>query len=485
MKKPFAILILVSAVLWACAHKAPPGEDTRKTVAETIPLTAANLKGHKILYKEGWYVVSSTDKALKYAKEKSITSSSGNLKRLAADVVKRSKDLKSDVTSDWADSYKQAETLLKRGTNQTGRIFTGTGELAADELIYAKDTFIDACKTFVRGNLSLKKRTENDFHAFRQIPGNYFGNLKSDFSNMNELSTGVTKSVSDAIGLSWEKSFNKAAEDFRAEYEQSGKRSNSLAALGDILSGYLKAFYGGFAKPAAKSVVEYSAKGTSNLVFLPGAMVVTASGRTIEATGLTLVCAAKTGYHVVTPTVEAGVMSGMALLSAAAAPVTLVGGAGVGVVNQVAFTSVAPVYGTGKAVTDTAVDSGKYVALVGYDIHNRNTHVVINHLSSALVLGYNALTAIPVHGVLFAADTAVFVAWDGPRLVVAAARGKIKSSKGNEEFSVGDLPAGTVVDLNKLRQQGGVSVDIITDDPEVINRVFEKMPDDMRETDEK
>src|SRR4051812_12975366 len=47
----------------------------KKTPAEVIPVTAANLRGHESLYHEGWFIVSSTDKALRYAKEHAITSS--------------------------------------------------------------------------------------------------------------------------------------------------------------------------------------------------------------------------------------------------------------------------------------------------------------------------------------------------------------------------------------------------------------------------
>ena len=290
--------------------------------------------------------------------------------------------------------------------------------------------------------------------------------------------------VSERIGLSWEDAFKRAAADFRDEYEQSGTRKNSLAALGDILLGYLKAFYGGLARPAAKSLVEYGAKGGAYGIFLPGAVVTVISGRTIEATGLTVVYASKMGYHVITPTVEAGFMTGLAVLSLAATPVTGVGGAGLAVVNQVAFTSVAPAYGVGRGVAETAIDSGKYVALVAYDVAERNSRVMINYLSTGVVLGYNALTAIPVHLILGAADAAVFLAWDGPRLVVAVASGQVTDEKGEGSFSLGQLPTGSVVDLEKLRKQEGITVDIVTDDPDVIDRIFEKMPEDMGENHE-
>jgi len=102
------------------------------------------------------------------------------------------------------------------------------------------------------------------------------------------------------------------------------------------------------------------------------------------------------------------------------------------------------------------------------------------------VLGYNALTAIPTHVVLGVEDTAVFLAWDGPRLVIATAKGRIKAkdSKTGESHSVGDLPVGTVVDLKKLEQQEGVKVEVLSTDSAVIKDVLEKIPSDVREPNE-
>jgi hypothetical protein len=111
------------------------------------------------------------------------------------------------------------------------------------------------------------------------------------------------------------------------------------------------------------------------------------------------------------------------------------------------------------------------------------TKVVINQAASGIVLGYNALTAIPTHTLLGVADTAVFLAWDGPRLVIAAASGRIRIGKdsGTEEsYSIGDLPVGTVVDLKKFESTDGVKVEILSTDNAVIKEVLEKIPEDAR-----
>jgi hypothetical protein len=131
--------------------------------------------------------------------------------------------------------------------------------------------------------------------------------------------------------------------------------------------------------------------------------------------------------------------------------------------------------------TTTAIDTATYVGLVTYDATKGVTKVVINQASSGVVLGYNALTAIPTHLILGAEDAVVFLAWDGPRLVIAAASGKLKTGGDvKDQPSLGDLPVGTAVDLKKLEQSQGIKTQVISTDPTVIRNVLEKLPDDLR-----
>jgi hypothetical protein len=476
------VISLVFFVFYGCTKQPPAKTANEPSITgygDIIPLTEGNIRGHKLLYDEGWFVVSSTKEALEYAKVNSIEASSGIMRRIAKAVISRSKDLGREVNSDVKDSYQRAENLLKGGTKVSGGIGLLTGLLVESEFDYTKQTFIDACDTFVQGHIHLARRTADDLHDLKSLPGNYFDDLRDDFSNIFELSSNANQSVSNKIALSWDQSFDEAATAFREEYDQSGKRGNSLTALGDILTGYLKAFYSGVAQPSAKALVSGSAKGTNSFVFLPCATVTMVAGRTIEATGLTLYYSAKTGYHVISPTIETGLLSSLSLLSMASIPVTAASGAGLCAVNQVAFTAAAPMYGTGKALTDTAIDTGKYVALVGHDVTLKSSHVMINHIKTGVVLGYNALTAIPVHLFLGVADTAVFLAYDGPRLVIAVARGGIRHPAGEGTFSVGNLPTGSVVDLHKLEQEKGVSIEVVTDDPAIIKSVIKNLPKDL------
>jgi hypothetical protein len=127
------------------------------------------------------------------------------------------------------------------------------------------------------------------------------------------------------------------------------------------------------------------------------------------------------------------------------------------------------------------IDTATYVGLVAYDGVKGTTKVVINQASSGVVLGYNALTAVPTHLVMGAFDTAVFLAWDGPRLVIATAKGKIgPAGDSPEQLTLGNLPVGTVVDMKKLEQNQGIKANIISTDPAVIRDVLERLPDDLR-----
>ena len=124
-----------------------------------------------------------------------------------------------------------------------------------------------------------------------------------------------------------------------------------------------------------------------------------------------------------------------------------------------------------------------YAAQVSFDLAKGATKVTLNQAQAGIVLGYNALTALPTQTVLGAANGAVFLAWDGPRLVIATAKGEVKwRDPGGVQGSVPvqSVPVGTVVDLDALRREQGVKVEVVEDDPQVIQNVLEKLPQDLR-----
>jgi hypothetical protein len=343
-----------------------------------------------------------------------------------------------------------------------------------------------AWERFVKGNMTLALRTEEDRQALMAMPGDWYKHLESDFRNLNELTEDAKNAMSTHIKGRWSEAFGEARADFNESYQQSGMRRNSLSGLGDIMVGYIKVLYSGLIKPASRTVVQGSegaAKGVTHMVFLPVAGLFIVSGRTIESTGLSLYYTTSMGYELVSPTVEGGLLTGLSMLSYGAIPVTAAVGGAAGVVNQVAVTAAAPVAGAGKAVAAGAADTGVYAAQVSYDLLKGTTLVTMNQAQSGIVLGYNALTALPTQMLLGAANSVVFLAYDGPRLVLASVKGEVQwTNKNGEKGSVPvqSLPVGSVVDLKALSREPGVQVQVISDDPDVVQKALEKLPDDLR-----
>lgn len=455
------------------------------SLEDVIPLTVGNLRGHKMLYDEGYKVISSSKKALEYAKEASILSSKEAIKEVTSRYAEHSSDYKEAVAEDVKDSVQTGRDIASKGTVVTSKILKGTHSLAKSEIAYSREGFIQAWDAFILGNITLSKRTESERTELVSIPGNYFRNLKIDFSNIWEIAGDMHERFAGRIEVGWDKAFQKASEEFKAEYDKSGEESNSVTALGHVLYGYLKAFYHGIAAPSSKSIVKAGSAGTAGGIFLPVATTSVVAGRTVQSVGLTIYYVGKTGIKIVSPTVEGGLLSGMSLLSAGAAPLTYITGGTVGAINQVAFTAAAPAVATGEASTTTAVHTAGYVGFLAYDGVKGTTRVVINQAKSGIVLGYNAMTAIPAHVVMGAVDAAIFLAWEGPNLVIASAQGRLKSTDGNKGFSAGDLPVGTAVDLKKLEKADGIEIKVISEDPEVIRDVLQKLPCDLREQNEK
>lgn len=465
-----------------CADVATAGASS--PVEDVIPLTMGNLRGHKLLYDEGWYVVTSSRRALQFAREKSMDSSAEALRRVRSDAEKRSGTYADDLSGGVKGAVASGAELLRGGTRLSGDILTGTDKLARKELAYASKSFQNGMDSFIKGNLSLGKRTAQERAELRGLPGNYYSTLKDDFSNIWGLTNKVNDSFANKIEPGWDAAFAEAGRQFQEEYERSGTEKNSLMALGPILSGYLKSLYRGLAVPASKSLVKGGAKGATGGLFLPVAGATVIAGRTVESVGLTFYYTGKGAVKIVSPTVEGGLLSGLSLLSLGAVPTTYVTGGTLGAINQVAFTAAAPGYGAARGTATAAADTAKYVSFLAYDGLSGATRVVINQAQSGVVLGYNALTAIPAHLLTGTMDTAIFLAWDGPRLVVAAAQGRLKGSGRENSASMEDLPVGSVVDLKRLKEEGGVAVTVISDDPAVLGPVLEKLPADLRQPSE-
>jgi len=149
----------------------------------------------------------------------------------------------------------------------------------------------------------------------------------------------------------------------------------------------------------------------------------------------------------------------------------------VGVINQVGTTVAAPAAGVTQGVVTSTADTLMYGALVTYDAVAGTTKVFVNQVKSGVVLGYNALTAIPSQLLLGTVNSAVFLFWDGPRLTIATLKGEV-DYKG-QSLQPGALPVGSVIDLKTLSQENPGQLKTITDDPQVIENVLESLPKDL------
>lgn len=475
-----AVIFFSSSLLGGCSGAQrkvdlPPEGIEKQGIEEIIPYTMGNIKWHKTLYKEGWRVVTSSEKALSYAKEKSIKSSGDAIAELLVSYGERTGAFGENMKGDAEAAGRRMQKVFKEGTEKSRNIVEKTHALGRREINYGEESFRMAWSRLIKGNMSIVARTEADRKELVALPHNYYSNIKKDYSNIKEATDSFLEKVAQPINDSWEEAFRKAGYEFRKQYEISGQQGNSLTALGPLLYGYLKAFYEGIAAPSSKTIVKKGITGTSRALFLPASATVVA-GRTVQSAGLAVYYSGKSGLNIIAPTVESGFYSGLAILSLGTVPLTYASGITLGAVNQVAFTAGAPVAGTAEGVGRGTADTAKYVGFLAYDSVKGTTKVVINQTSAGIALGYNALTAIPMHLLVGAVDSAIFLAWDGPRLVLVKASGQV-----GERYNPGDLPSGVVVDINEMRKEKGIHVEVLSEDPRIIKEVIEKIPCDLRE----
>ena len=161
-----ALVVLMTLSPIALGAEGPqpttPSKEEKVSVEDVIPLTVGNMRGHKMLYHEGWYVVTSSSRAFEYAKKTSIISSKTALQRVVSEASKDSGKYKEAVLTDVRDSADTGKAVVATGTKLSGQILETTHSAAKTELVYAQDSFQKAMSFFVRGNLSIAKRTEDE-----------------------------------------------------------------------------------------------------------------------------------------------------------------------------------------------------------------------------------------------------------------------------------------------------------------------------------
>ena len=137
----FTVIFLFSIPLFGAEQQHMISANEKLSVEDVIPLTMGNLRGHKMLYNEGWYVVTSSSRAFEYAREKSIISSKTALQRVVKDASTHSGQYKESVKTDILDSVKTGQKLVAGGSKLSNEIIDTTHTLALAELDYAGDPF--------------------------------------------------------------------------------------------------------------------------------------------------------------------------------------------------------------------------------------------------------------------------------------------------------------------------------------------------------
>ncbi len=453
----------------------------QKSLEQTIPLTVANLKGHETLYDEGWFIITSSQKALQYARQHSIDSSAQAIQKLSESIKIHSVNYTTSLDANLSASVKSGKDIYKAGSENSHNILSSTNDFALKQWSFSKASAQTAWQDLITGYIYLDKNTEPSLNALSAIPTNYTDNIKSDHRQLFKKFQYLREKSTTNIKDQWNGALVDAQTQFKDAYIESAENNNSLSALGTLMWGYMKGFYLGLFKPAVNTswqASKYSATVAGELVFLPIASGYILTKNTLRSSGLVLYYSGKAGIEVLSPSLKSGFHASLALLSAGTIPLTYVGGTTLGLLNQTASTVAAPVAATGQGVAVGIADTLQYGTLVTFDVIKGTTKVFVNQIQSGVVLGYNALTAIPSHLLLGTTNSVVFLFYDGPKLTLATIKGQVNYN--GKDLQPGALPVGSVINLKALTQQGQVELQVISEDPEIINQVLTEMPKDLK-----
>lgn len=442
------------------------------SLQEIAPLTANALGARKELHDHGWKVIPSTKKSFETAKESSTMTARHAMAAVLFQKGERLQKYPNELLTslqevrEWGVDLETTEKETRRHLRE------GTWNLAKKELEVSKDSISLAQKRFAIGYITYFKRTEKDFQELKSIPGDYYKNLADDFSNIYRITSEIRESNSEKLSEAWSGSIESGLKEYKKSYDRSGNRDNSLLAVVDILGGYTMALSEFVLRPMGTTLMSTGEILLWDGVILPISASSFFAGRTVAVTGMTVFYSTKVGVKTISPTVEAGFLSAFSLASVSATLPTIVGGETLSAFNQVTVVAGTETARTAGTVGTIGYKSGEVVVGMAYDFGKDSTISTVYGLKTGVVLGYTALTVIPTHLLLSAPDSVFFLAWDGPRLVVARSRGNLKDW--------GDIPAGTIVDLEKVRKQG-MDVEVVSDDPEIVKDVIQAQDKDLEE----
>lgn len=427
---------------------------------KAIPITMNNLKGHMALFDEGYYVITSSRQALDYAYSHGVV----NSKQVWHEISKTRETRKIKKNVDQLESNKKTEVTsqnLKKSLADTGHQILQDTEAVTQHLdTKAIDSRKAAFEALTLGYLQFDKRTEEDIEELKKLKTSWFSGLKNDFRNFAQIYEEINeKEVAESKGF-FEKNFLSAKEEIQKEYKNSGERSNSLIALLDLSWGYIKGLYYGVAKPTGEGALSVT-KLTYNVI-----------SKTLDSTTKVFFYSSAIGYKIIAPSIESGYLGSLSLVQWASARGLAVGGRSLYLINQMAVVGSEPIYKGGKWMLSTVADTAESSVLTVFDYGQGMGQIAFNNVKAGMVLGINAITALPAQAILAAANSVVFLAYDGPRLAIYTARGDFNSINLNE------IPIGVVLDVEQLQKQN-IKIEKISEDPTDIQNVIRESSKDL------
>lgn len=465
------LIILNLILLFSCnVNKKVVGEDVvagdvkPQDFKKIAPLTANALGERKNIHENGWYIIPSSKKSAKTVLENGSMSFRTAKSMLFVSMKERAEKYPGNV----GDTMKMIRGLGKNEEKAlqefSSQIYSGTFDLAKWELEMSGQLFKESGANFVTGYISIGELEKKDREEIFGYIKEFNKERGKDYSSITELFSEISTKNSSNIANAWSGAYKRAVLQYSKEYEESGTKPNTLVALWNIFQGYTVALKELALAPIGTTAIESGQIVAINGVAVPVAYVATFLRQTVVTTGMVVYYPTKLGYRVISPTLEAGFLSSMGVLSASATAPTIVGGTAAGAFNQVAtFTGVESTRAA-ASVAGVTYETGATATGLIYDFTKGTTESVYYGLKSGVVLSYTALTVIPTHLVLSVPDATIFLAWDGPRLVIASVRGNYKGFD--------SLPVGSVVDLEEARKSG--KVEILTDDQTIVKKVLEK-----------
>ncbi|MBK23234.1 MAG: hypothetical protein CME70_04435 [Halobacteriovorax sp.] len=426
-----------------------------------------SVEEHKEMYREGWYIVPATKKNFKEIYRDVSKTTPRAWAEFAASFKKDSAEF---VAFQKEHPKKALQTLKKINefSKRTSKsIRKETRELSRSEWEFSKNNFGKAKEHFVLGHVKFVNRMEKDLEAIVNSPRKTRDEISGDIKNFKRFIRKFRSKKGSEVDRSWKGSLKKAKAEFEDQYHKSGKASNSITAIPKVLWGYLKWAYYGVVKPSGRNL-----KKGGGMVLFPPVVAASTAYRGVSNLGGVLFHTGKLGVHVLSPYVESGVYASLGILGAASVMPTYVGGHGLSAFNRVVISSAGAVTSGSQVIGSSMIGTGKHVGSMFYNFGKATGKTVFTTSKSAMVLGYNAMVALPAHTVLMSMGAVLAVVVDGPDLVIASIRGKDKS--------LNKLPAGTALDVSKL-EKSGYKVEVILKDSERVKDVIDGAVEDLKE----